>query len=67
LDTGATAGDIVEIVGFKGTTGGFAQKSVSRHTATSSQTTFSATYDVGYVDVYLNGVKLSEVLPQVMF
>ena len=60
LDTGATAGDIVEIVGFKGTTGGFAQKSVSRHTATSSQTTFSATYDVGYVDVYLNGVKLSE-------
>jgi len=60
LDTGATAGDIVEIVGFKGTTGGFAQKSVSRHTATSLQTSFSATYDVGYVDVYLNGVKLSE-------
>jgi hypothetical protein len=28
------------------------------YTATSSQTTFSATYDVGFVDVYLNGVKL---------
>lgn len=28
------------------------------YTATSGQTTFSATYDVGYVDVYLNGVKL---------
>ena len=28
------------------------------YTATSSQTNFSATYDVGYVDVYLNGVKL---------
>jgi hypothetical protein len=26
-------------------------------TATAAQTTFSATYDVGYVDVYLNGVK----------
>jgi hypothetical protein len=28
------------------------------YTATASQTTFSATYTVGYVDVYLNGVKL---------
>jgi hypothetical protein len=28
------------------------------YTATASQTTFSVTYDVGYVDVYLNGVKL---------
>ena len=28
------------------------------YTATSGQTTFSATYDVGYVDVYLNGSKL---------
>ena len=28
------------------------------YTATSSQTVFSVTYDVGFVDVYLNGVKL---------
>jgi hypothetical protein len=28
------------------------------YTATNAQTTFSVTYDVGYVDVYLNGVKL---------
>ena len=28
------------------------------YTATASQTTFAATYDVGFVDVYLNGVKL---------
>ena len=28
------------------------------YTATSNQTTFSSTYDVGYVDVYLNGLKL---------
>jgi hypothetical protein len=28
------------------------------YTATASQTTFTVTYDVGFVDVYLNGVKL---------
>jgi hypothetical protein len=28
------------------------------YTATASQTTFAVTYDVGFVDVYLNGVKL---------
>ena len=28
-------------------------------TATASQTNFSAVYDVGYVDVYLNGIKLA--------
>jgi|11BtaG_2_1085332.scaffolds.fasta_scaffold03487_4 hypothetical protein len=28
------------------------------YTATSNQTTFSITYDAGFVDVYLNGVKL---------
>jgi hypothetical protein len=28
------------------------------YTATASQTTFNATYDIGFVDVYLNGVKL---------
>ena len=29
------------------------------YTATAAQTTFSATYDVGFVDVYLNGLKLA--------
>jgi len=29
------------------------------YTATSGQTVFNATYDVGFVDVYLNGVKLA--------
>ena len=28
------------------------------YTATSGQTNFTATYDVGFVDVYLNGIKL---------
>jgi len=35
-------------------------RTVNTYTATSAQTTFSATYNVGYVDVFLNGVKLSE-------
>ena len=30
----------------------------TNYTATLNQTTFSATYDVGYVDVFLNGIKL---------
>lgn len=30
------------------------------YTATAGQSTFNATYDVGFVDVYLNGVKLIE-------
>ena len=29
-----------------------------QYTATAAQTTFSATYDVGFVDVFLNGIKL---------
>ena len=29
------------------------------YTATTAQTTFAVTYDVGFVDVYLNGVKLT--------
>jgi len=29
------------------------------YTATAAQTTFAVTYDVGFVDVYLNGVKLT--------
>jgi hypothetical protein len=35
------------------------EKTVNTYTATESQTSFSATYSVGYVDVFLNGVKLS--------
>ena len=35
---------------------GTAERNV--YTATSGQTTFAVTYDVGFVDVYLNGVKL---------
>ena len=31
------------------------------YTATASQTTFAITYDVGFVDVYLNGLKLTAV------
>jgi len=36
---------------------GTAERNV--YTATGGQTTFASTYDVGFVDVYLNGVKLT--------
>ena len=34
----------------------------STYTATAGQTTFNAVYDVGYVDLYLNGIKLEAVV-----
>ena len=37
-----------------------ANKTVTKYTATADQTTFAATYALGYVDVFFNGVKLSE-------
>ena len=37
-----------------------ANKTVTKYTATADQTTFAATYALGYVDVFLNGVKLAE-------
>jgi hypothetical protein len=46
--------------GLQGTSGVNLNKSVVTYTATSGQTTFSVTYTVGFVDVYLNGVRLSE-------
>jgi hypothetical protein len=33
-----------------------------KYTATDGQTSFAATYEIGYVDVYLNGVKLTDDL-----
>jgi hypothetical protein len=35
-----------------------ATRTTNRYIATANQTTFSATYTAGYVDVYLNGIKL---------
>ncbi len=34
------------------------QSAIQTYTATGGQTTVSVTYDAGFVDVYLNGVKL---------
>ena len=36
-----------------------ASRSVNSYVATEGQTSFAATYSVGYADVYLNGSKLS--------
>jgi hypothetical protein len=56
-DIGATVlspmGDGSGLTGIGGDT---AERTV--YTATASQTTFATTYDVGFVDVYLNGIKL---------
>ena len=43
-----------------GGTGAFAEKVVTPTTATNNQTVFNGTYTVGFVDVFLNGAKLSE-------
>jgi hypothetical protein len=42
--------------GLTGISGDTAERTV--YTATASQTTFAITYDVGFVDVYMNGIKL---------
>lgn len=71
LDDPATEGDVVDIIevatnrgqtgprGAKGDTGASTRTAYS-YTASASQTTFSATYTVGFVDVFLNGIKLTE-------
>ena len=43
-----------------GGTGAFAEKVATPTTATNGQTVFNGTYTVGFVDVFLNGAKLSE-------
>jgi len=45
--------------GAQGSPGSTFTKSTTTYTATASQTTFNATYTVGFVDVYLNGIRLS--------
>jgi hypothetical protein len=37
-----------------------ASRSVNSYVATEGETSFAATYSVGYADVYLNGSKLSD-------
>jgi hypothetical protein len=49
--------------GTQGTTGSVTNtpaKSVANFTATAGQTTFTTTYIVGYIDVYLNGARLAD-------
>jgi hypothetical protein len=46
--------------GIQGTAGVDFNKSTSTYTATQGQTSFSATYTVGFVEVYLNGIRLSD-------
>ena len=59
FDTSASTMKVYDGAGFVNagsSVNGTSQRVV--YTATAGQTTFAATYDTGYVDVYLNGVKL---------
>jgi len=69
LNDGAAANDVIEIVSFTFiepseavSANNIANKASSKYTATDGQTSFAATYEIGYVDVYLNGVKLTDDL-----
>tara|TARA_R110002126_G_scaffold72557_4_gene181357 strand:- start:657 stop:1484 length:828 start_codon:yes stop_codon:yes gene_type:complete len=56
----ASGVDVSIVAGVASVTVEKASKTVTKYTATADQTTFAATYALGYVDVFLNGVKLSE-------
>jgi collagen type I alpha len=47
------------IQGLTGTFSGTPAKTVTSATATAGQTTFSLSYEVGYLDVFLNGIRLN--------
>ena len=71
LASGATGGDILDFVemdlgvgaqgaaGAQGAIGTSYSRGTSTFTATANQTTFTISYTVGYIEVYLNGVRLS--------
>ena len=63
LNTGATAGNTLQVFAYGVSAAEqLFQQSQDRqsYTATAGQTTFAANYTVGFVDVYLNGAKLSD-------
>ena len=63
LNTGAVVNDVLEFVAYTNIGAVNVSNTIRRttkFTATSGQTTFAVTYDVGYVDVFQNGVKLDE-------
>jgi hypothetical protein len=55
LASGATVGDIVEVVEYGGASANY---STTSFTATANQTAFSGTYNVNKSAVYLNGILL---------
>jgi len=60
LSSGAASGDLLEIIAYDTFTVESVQYAYTRtnFTATAAQTTFTVAYTVGYIDVYLNGLKL---------
>ena len=58
LSSGATAGDLFEAIAWNAANVQQNAYGRSSYTATNGQTTFAATYTVGLVNVYMNGVLL---------
>jgi hypothetical protein len=63
LTTGSFAGDIVEIVTYQPASGvtNNSLRTLTSFTATAGQTTFSASYVPGLLDVYYNGSRLNTI------
>ena len=59
LNVACTAGQLVTINCFKSQMFGRSTTSRQTYTATASQTVFAIQYDIGFIDVYRNGLKLA--------
>jgi len=58
LASGAAAGDLIDIIAYDTFVAAQTTYTRSTFTATAAQTTFSVNYTVGFIDVFMNGVKL---------
>jgi hypothetical protein len=56
--TATASGGIATVTASGGGGGGSTTRTVTTQTISSATDTYSVTYDVGYIDVYLNGVRL---------
>jgi len=58
LASGAAAGDLIDIIAYDTFVAAQSTYTRTNFTATAAQTTFSVDYTVGFIDVFMNGVKL---------
>ncbi len=60
LNVACTAGQLVTINCFKSQMFGRSTTIKQTYTATASQTVFAIQYDIGFVNVYINGIRLQD-------